>query len=140
VNIQKRLLSFITWSNWVLLLIVSLSGFFLAPFDFFAGILAGGLLVNINFHLLYRTLRKALTPPHLASPNVVLVKYYIRFLISGIVIFFLIKGHYVNPIGLFVGLSVVVFSIMLATLCELKHFFLKEATGGTSLSVSNKTF
>ena len=139
MNIQQRLLKFVTWSNWILLIVVSACGYYLTPFDFFLGILAGGLLVTVNFHLLHRTLKKALTPPHLSSHNVVLVKYYIRFLISGIIIFFLIKGHYVNPIGLFVGLSVVVFSIMLATLCELKHFFLKEATGGTSLSVSNKT-
>jgi hypothetical protein len=124
----------------VLLSIASAGGFFLAPFDFFLGILTGGLLVTVNFHLLHRTLKKALTPPHLSSHNVVLVKYYIRFIISGLVIFFLIKGQYVNPIGLFVGLSVVVFSIMLATFYELKHFFLKEATGGTSLYVSNKTF
>jgi hypothetical protein len=33
----------------------------------------------------------------------------------------------VNPIGLFVGLSVVVASIMLATLLEIKNLFFKEA-------------
>jgi hypothetical protein len=137
VNIQQRLLRFVTWSNWALLVFVSLAGFFLTSFDFFLGIFSGGLLVTVNFHLLHKTLKKALTPPHLSSHNVVLAKYYIRFLVSGIIIFFLIKGHYVNPIGLFIGLSVVVFSIMLATLFELKHFFLKEATGGTSLSVSD---
>jgi hypothetical protein len=30
--------------------------------------------VTINFHLLYKTLRKALTPPHIASVKGVIVK------------------------------------------------------------------
>jgi len=91
------------------------------------GIIAGGLIVTINFHLLYRTLKKSLTPPHLASPNVVLVKYYIRFVISSLIILFLIAGGYVNPLGLFIGLSVVVASIMLAALYEVKNNIFKEA-------------
>jgi hypothetical protein len=81
----------------------------------------------VNFHLLARTLKKALTPPHLASANAILAKYYIRFILSGIIIFVLIAGHIVNPIGLILGLSVVVASIMLSTLCELKKLIFKEA-------------
>lgn len=91
------------------------------------GILSGGLIVTINFHLLYRTLKKALAPPHLASHNVILAKYYARFMISGFIIFILISGHYVHPIGLFVGLSVVVASIILATMLELTKLIFKEA-------------
>ena len=92
------------------------------------GIIFGGLIVTVNFHLLYRTVKRALTPPHLASHNAVLAKYYIRFLISGLIIFVLISQKFVSPLGLFVGLSIVVFSIILATLIELtKLFFFKEA-------------
>ena len=91
------------------------------------GIFFGGLLVTINFHLLAKTLKKALTPPHLASHNLVLAKYYLRFLVSGFVIFLLIAGHIVHPVGLVIGLSIVVFSIILATLCEVKKLILKEA-------------
>ena len=91
------------------------------------GILFGGLLVTINFHLLAKTLKKALTPPHLASHNLVLAKYYLRFLVSGFIIFLLIAGHIVHPVGLVIGLSIVVFSIILATLCEVKKLIFKEA-------------
>ncbi len=93
-----------------------------APSDVTLGIVAGGLIVSVNFHLLYRT---SLTPPHLASPN--MVKYYIRFILSGLIILFLIAGDYVNPLGMFVGLSVVVASITLATLVEVKNNIFKEA-------------
>ncbi len=127
MNIQQRLLIFITRSNWILLLAVSITGLMMSPPDFARGIIFGGLIVTINFHLLYRTLKKALRPPHLSSHNIIIAKYYIRFIVSGFIIFVLISGHHVNPLGLFVGLSVVVVSITLATLLELKKLFLKEA-------------
>ena len=56
----------------------------------------------------------------------VLVKYYIRFIISGVILFLLIRQQVVNPIGLFIGLSVVVVSITLATMVELKKLIFKE--------------
>lgn len=127
VEIQQRILRFVTRTNWVLFALASALGFLLAPPAFARGILFGGLLVTVNFHLLARTLRNALTPPHLTSHNVVLVKYYLRFMVSGFVIFLLIAGHVVNPVGLVLGLSVVVLSIILATLLEIKHLIFKEA-------------
>jgi len=127
VKIQQRILKFVTMTNWVLFCFASIAGIVIASPKFAMGILSGGLIVTINFHLLYRTLKKALAPPHLASHNVILAKYYARFLISGFVIFILISGHYVHPIGLFIGLSVVVASIILATMLELTKLIFKEA-------------
>jgi len=127
MTIQQRLLKFVLWGNWILLAIVALAGLVFAPFDFTKGIVAGGLIVTINFHMLYRTLKKSLTPPYLASHTIVLVKYYLRFIVSGLIIFLLISGGYVHPLGLFVGLSVVVASILLATLSEVKKLIFKEA-------------
>ena len=127
MDIQKRLLKFITRSNWVLFVIFSLGGWLLATPGFTRGVFFGGLLVTVNFHLLAWTLKKALTPPYLSSHNAVLAKYYMRFIASGGIIFILITGHFVHPLGLIVGLSVVVASIFLATLLEVKNLFLKEA-------------
>jgi hypothetical protein len=127
LDIQQRIIKFVTWSNWILFGLTSLLGFALFSTHVALGIFFGGLLVTINFHLLAKTLKKALTPPHLASHNLVLAKYYLRFLVSGFIIFLLIAGHIVHPVGLVIGLSVVVFSIILATLCEVKKLILKEA-------------
>lgn len=124
---QQRILKFVTWANWIVFFIASVFGFVFLPADFARGILFGGLLVTVNFHLLARTLKSAFTPPHLSSHNLVLAKYYLRFLVSGFIIFVLIAGHIVNPLGLVIGLSVVVFSIMLATVCELKKLIFEEA-------------
>ena len=127
VNIQQRILTFVTRSNWVLLAAISLLGIIAASRPVALGIIFGGLIVTINFHLLAKTLKKALNPRHLTSPNVVLAKYYIRFVLSGIIIFFLIQQHVVSPFGLFIGLSVVVASITLATMVEIKNLLFKEA-------------
>jgi hypothetical protein len=127
VQIQQRILQFVTRANWVILVVATAGGIALAPLDFALGILCGGLIVTVNFHLLAKTLRRALTPPHLASHNAVIAKYYLRFLASAFIIFLLIAGGVVNPLGLVIGLSVVVVSIILATIREVKKIIFKEA-------------
>ena len=127
MDIQQRILSFVTRTNWILFIGAGVVSLITTPPEFARGIIFGGLLVTVNFHLLAKTLRKALTPPRLASPNAVLAKYYIRFVASGFIIFILIAGHFVNPVGLILGLSVVVASISLATLREVKNLIFKEA-------------
>jgi ATP synthase I chain len=127
VKIQERILKFVTRTNWVLLVVASTLGLAFLPLAFAKGILFGGLIVTVNFHLLSRTLKKALTPPHLSSHNVVLAKYYFRFFVSGVILFVLIQGKYVAPLGLFVGLSVVVASIFMATILEVSKLLMKEA-------------
>lgn len=127
MQIERRILTFVTRANWVIFAVATaVSGVF-ASWEFALGAFCGGLIVTVNFHLLARTLRGALKPPHLASHHMVLAKYYVRFALSGFVIFLLIAGRLVNPIGLVVGLSVVVVSIMLATVRELKKLIFKEA-------------
>jgi hypothetical protein len=120
MRVERRLLKFITWTNWILFCAITIVGFILAPGPFAWGILAGGLIVSINFQLLYRSLKQALTPPHLATPRVILGKYYIRFLVSALIIYVLIADDYVNPLGLIIGLSVVVTSIFIATFNEIR--------------------
>jgi hypothetical protein len=128
VEIQQRLLKFVIRTNWILFSIASIIGLVVSPPDFASGIVFGGLIVTLNFHLLYRTLKKAFRPSHLVSHNVVIAKYYIRFIISGFIIFVLISGHYVDPLGLVIGLSIVIASITLATISELTKLIFKEAT------------
>mgnify|MGYP006303101665 CR=1 FL=1 len=125
--IQQRLLKFIIRTNWILFAVTGIVGFMTAPPPFAMGIVAGGLIATVNFHLLYRTLKRSLKPPHIASHNAVLVKYYIRFIASGIILFLLIAGGYVAPLALFIGLSIVVASIMLGTIREFTKLISKEA-------------
>ena len=100
MEIQQRIIQFVTRANWILSGLASILGFVFLKSDVAFGILFGGLLVTINFHLLAKTLKKALAPPHLASHNMILAKYYLRFLVSGFIIFVLIAGHIVHPVGI----------------------------------------
>ena len=127
MNSQQRILKFVNRSNWVLLLITSIAGSVFTHTDFAIGIMAGGLIVTLNFHLICRAIKKTLTPPHFFSTKSMLAKYYARFLLSLVVIFILISRQYADPGGLLIGLSIVVASIMIAALCELKKIILKEA-------------
>jgi len=127
MQIQQRLVKFVTCTNWIIFSIATILGLIMSPPDFARGIIFGGLIVTVNFHLLSRTLKNALTPPHLSSHNVILAKYYIRFIASGFIIFVLISKQLVNPLGLILGLSVVVASITLATMYELTKLIFKEA-------------
>lgn len=126
--IQKRLLKFIIRSNWILLVAAAVTCFLTAPQNFTISVIIGGLIATINFHLLHRTLQRSLATPRIDSLNKVLAKYYIRFIITCVIIFVLIARGYVEPPGLLIGLSIVVASIMLATAREVtKIIFFKEA-------------
>lgn len=127
VDIQKRILDFVTRANWLIFAAAGLLALINLPLDFAYGVIFGGLIVTINFHLLSRTLKKSFSPKQLSGHGVVLAKYYIRFAISGFIIFILISNHIVDPLGLLIGLSIVVVSIVLATMCELTRHLFREA-------------
>jgi hypothetical protein len=127
----QKLIDFITATNWFLFVAASLTGLMLAPAKVALGITLGGLIVAINFHLLKSTIKKMFRPEVVLERGRsvvgnVLIKYYIRFVISAALIFILISKHIVHPLGLLIGLSVVVASIFLATAIEIKKILFKE--------------
>jgi hypothetical protein len=94
---------------------------------FSLGVALGGLIVLLNFHLLYRILKKAFIPDRLASPKSVIIKYYLRLLGTGLILYFLIAKKLVDPLGLVVGLSVVVITLTLLGCNEMRKILFKEA-------------
>jgi len=126
LKIQERIYNFVNITNWALLVVISIAGFIILTPAFALGILSGGLIVSINFHILCRTLKKTFAQAEKASFTKVLAKYYLRFSISAIVIFVLVKKDFVHPIGLTIGLSVVVMSITLAGVLEAKKLLCEE--------------
>ena len=127
MGIQQRILKFITCSNWVVLFVASVTAGIIATLDVTMGIIAGGLIVTINFHLMYRSLQKVFNRSSLPSVKSIVARHYVRFMLSAILIFVLISKHMVDPGGLLIGLSVVVVSITIVALYELKNIIFKEA-------------
>lgn len=127
-----KIVDFVTTSNWLLLFFGGIIGCMITPVKFALGIISGGLIVAVNFHLLKNTIKKMFHPQVVSEKgrsvvSNVLVKYYIRFAISAGLIFLLISKHIVHPLGLLAGLSVVVASMFIAAALELTRLFFKEA-------------
>ena len=91
------------------------------------GVTMGGLIVLVNFHLLYRILKKAFIPDHLASPKSVIIKYYLRLLGTGFILYLLIAKRLVDPLGLIIGLSVVVINLTLVGCNEMRKILFKPS-------------
>ena len=133
MTIQQRMIIFISKSNWFIFCVVSLLAFINTPRHFALGIFCGGLIVTLNFQALRFTIRRAFkntsrvaTQGQSILPGVI-VKYYLRFILSGVMLFLLISKNIVDPLGLIAGLSVVVVSFFAATALELTRLIIKEA-------------
>ncbi len=100
--------------SWIILLLLASGSGCLAKLEVTLGIIAGGLAVILNFSVLQHTIRQAFTSESVGKAKKValLIKSYLRLLLLGMILFLLITRGLVDPIGLTVGLSTVVFSIV----------------------------
>ena len=124
---EDPLLQRVRIMNGFIFLVLLLAGqIFMSPY-FTLGVAVGGLVILVNFYLLSRILKKAFIPERLASPKAVIVKYYLRLLGTGILLYVLISRKWVDPLGLMAGLSVVVISLTLVGCYEMRKILFKEA-------------
>jgi len=104
---------------WIVLFILSSSGYiFLTPKQTLS-IIIGGLIVIVNFKFFEDTLKKAFGNNLLlvSKKTAVFVKIYFRLFALGVIIALLLKFEMVNPIGLTIGLSTIVIAIGLFAVC-----------------------
>jgi hypothetical protein len=100
--------------NWLILMVLGgLSFIFMKPV-FTMGVFLGGLIIIANFNALQHTIRGAFSADEgLHGKKVsIIVKFYFRLAMMGIIIYILIGCGRVDPVGLVLGLSVVVISII----------------------------
>jgi hypothetical protein len=132
-------------ANWSVLAVLVLGGYFWFGREFALGVLVGGLVVVINFHLLHQALRSTLGQlAHHPEEGAGQAKAWfaarqlLRFFALLAIIFLLVSHGWVNIFGLLLGLSTVVLTLMLAALNEMLKLKNKEAnpSHGTPHSVS----
>jgi hypothetical protein len=99
-------------ANWIVLAVLFIVSWIFTPFDFYLGVLLGGFISILNFHWMERGLRGIFTNTAGNVKGGVMVKYYIRLVLTAIVLYFLIANGTVHTIGLLIGLSVVVINII----------------------------
>lgn len=116
--------------NWFILLTLSSLSYFLMNSSLTLGIILGGLVIIANFGLFQHTIRRSFSPEGVMRTRrmSIIVKYYFRLLALGGIIFFLISLRWVNPVGLAIGLSTVVFSIVIFGVKRAWKTFISEAT------------
>jgi hypothetical protein len=110
----KKLHSILRMVNWLVLLALSSAGYFIMSPFWTAGVILGGLIAIANFNVLQHTIRGAFSPEgiHQGARFSIVGKYYLRLLALGVIIYFLITRGWIDPVGLVVGLSTVMFGII----------------------------
>ena len=99
-------------ANWIVLAVLFIASWIFTPFDFYLGVLLGGFISILNFHWMERGLRGIFANTAGNVKGGVMVQYYIRLVLTAVVLYFLIANATVNVIGLLIGLSVVVINII----------------------------
>lgn len=110
-NIVPRLLAVC----WILLLLLTATGYLLGSVRFAASVLAGGLLAMANFYWLRSILQRALHLPAGTASRFTLVKYVVRLAALALIVYLLIKVTGIHLLGLLLGLSVLVLGIFVVS-------------------------
>lgn len=105
--------------NWVTLGVLLAVSLIFWSSDFTLGILLGGLISIAGFTWRQRDLRAVFKNLTQRAQGAIMVRYYIRFIVTAVVIYFIITQTSADVIGLLVGLSLVVINIVLSLLIGL---------------------
>ncbi|MEW6328090.1 MAG: ATP synthase subunit I [Thermodesulfobacteriota bacterium] len=126
---SAQLIKRVQVSSLVLCLILTLFSVIFISLNFALGVLAGGIVASFNFYWLQTALRKIFDQHVVRRTKVIYyIKYYLRLIIVGVVLYEMIVNNIVHLLGLIVGLSVIVINIMVIAFTELwKIIRTKEA-------------
>ena len=98
-----------------------------APRTFALGVLFGGAYSILNFRLMQLTFNKATKMPSARAQKYVQTRYFLRYLLTGVVIYVAIVNPWVNIIGVLLGLVAVKISVLINTTVSKKNVLINEA-------------
>jgi hypothetical protein len=117
VNDQDdRLLERIALLNWLVLAVLVALSLWWRSQAVTLGVLTGGLVAILSYRWLHRSLQRVLSQPGDGSARGFQARYLLRLTALAMVIFLLLTRVEVHPLGLVVGLSVVIISLLWTTL------------------------
>ncbi len=97
------------------------------PRAFALGVLFGGAYSVLNFRLMQVTFDKAMKMPSARAQKYVQTRYFLRYLLTGVVIYVAIINPWVNIIGVLLGLVAVKISVLINTTVSKKNVLINEA-------------
>ncbi|MEW6266451.1 MAG: ATP synthase subunit I [Thermodesulfobacteriota bacterium] len=135
-QIERDLVARLNYLSWAVMAALAGASLLYLPWEILSGVVAGGLLVTINVQLLRRAVTKALSTEfkvvNSRKPGQklkrMLVKFYICFILTGVVIYFLISKHLVDVLGLLLGLSTFILTVFLVIIQEIGKLFYHKPT------------
>lgn len=121
--------------NWIVAALLTVLAWFLCPFYIAKSVFIGGLLANVSYLFLKKDLNNFLQGILLQSGREKMskvqfyLKYYARLATLAVILFILVKNHIAHPLGLLVGLSAIVLSIIVTVSSVIRRFYFtaKEA-------------
>jgi small-conductance mechanosensitive channel len=115
-------------ANWLVLGILSLGGLLAVNPFFSLSILIGGLIIIANFNLLHLSILRCTVNPRISKSSAgILALYYLRFIGTGLVVAVLMIRGWIAPVGLVVGLSTVMLTIVVCGFFIIKRAWIEEA-------------
>lgn len=116
---DDQLLETLARQNWIILTVLVLLSLFWQSLSVTMGVLAGGVLVIINYRWLGRSLVKVLSNPERGAEKGFKRNYLFRLAcVAGAIYLLLVRGG-VHPLALAAGLSVVVINLLITTVRRL---------------------
>ncbi|MGL4605990.1 MAG: ATP synthase subunit I [Eubacteriaceae bacterium] len=83
------------------------------PLNFMLGVLFGGVFSILHFRLMQLTFQKAMAMPPAKAQKYVQTRYFLRFFITGVVIYIAIISPWLNIVGVILGLIAVKISLLI---------------------------
>jgi len=106
-------------ANWVVLVVFVLAGALIFSLKFTLGVLLGGLISIVNYHWLCRDVKKVFAHLTDRAKSRIMFKYYIRFGITAVALYFIVSSGIVEVVGLLIGLSTVIVNIVITAVMAL---------------------
>ena len=112
--------------SWLYLAILVIGSWVISSWSFAWGVLVGGVISIASFLVSYREVRRFFETHELQqgqsarkskfTKQGLILKFWLRLLLIGLVLFFFIRFSSINVFGLILGLTTVVFTITLSAL------------------------
>jgi len=127
VNANNPLPKKIESAGWLLLALMSLLSLPFHSFGLTMGIILGGMISVLNFHMLSKNLMNVFLQDKNHIRLSVIPRYVLRLAATGVVLYLIISTQIASVIGLVIGLSVIVIEILTAAVVSLfNKNFLEE--------------
>ncbi|GAB6107620.1 ATP synthase subunit I [Fusibacter bizertensis] len=114
----------IKWLAIIDLVFIGLSFLFLKePMPFILGLVFGSAISGLNFIELANTLSRAVSMPPDKAQSFTVMKYFIRYIVTAVVIYVSIVAPYINILGTILGLVIIKIIILVSNLLSDKNYF-----------------